>query len=292
MKINRILVVLLMIAGVSLSSCKKDDDIVNPEPTLNFIGGEGYTSTDVTINAGEQIKVGFNASANNETNEKLTNFKLTLTANNQSQTLVDSTFNEETFTTTIFIEFPEPVTARLEGTITDKAGRTTSVAFNVTVEEAGVKVLKHTDVKLGSWNDEIGSFYNAQENTVFTVSQAAANQAKVDLVFYKGVNDLNAIAAPADESLESILTFDISNWETRNATLFIKTEMTVEDFDAIGEYYEFPEFVEAEANTKIVNMVNGDVLFFKTEAGALGYIKVVDLYSRGDLGEFEVIVME
>src|SRR5690606_25648508 len=149
---------------------------------------------------------GFNASANNETNEKLTNFKLTLTANNQSQTLVDSTFNEEVFTTTININFPESVTARLEGTITDKAGRTTSVAFNVTVEEAGVKVLKHTDVKLGSWNDEIGSFYNAQENTVFTVSQAAANQAKVDLVFYKGVNDLNAIAAPADESLETILT--------------------------------------------------------------------------------------
>jgi len=81
-------------------------------------------------------------------------------------------------------------------------------------------------------------------------------------------------------------------WETRNATLFISTEMTVEEFDAIGEYYVFPEFVEAEADTKIVNMVNGDVLFFKTEAGALGYIKVVDLYSRGDLGEFEVIVME
>lgn len=124
------------------------------------------------------------------------------------------------------------------------------------------------------------------------MSQAAANQAKVDLVFYKGDNDDNSIAAPIDASLETILTFDISNWETRNATLFIKTEMTVEDFDAIGEYYEFPEFVEAEANTKIVNMVNGDVLFFKTEAGALGYIKVVDLYSRGDLGEFEVIVME
>lgn len=292
MKINRILVVLLMIAGVSLSSCKKDDDIVNPEPTLNFIGGEGYTSTDVTINAGEQIKVGFNASANNETNEKLTNFKLTRTANNQSQTLFDSTFNEETFTTTIFIDFPESVTARLEGTITDKAGRTTSVAFNVTVEEAGVKVLKHTDVKLGSWNDEIGSFYNAQENTIYNVTEAAANQAKVDLVFYKGENNLNTLAAPADASLETIITFNINSWANRNATMFIGTEMTAEEFDGIGEYYEFPEFVEAEADTKIINMVNGDVVFFKTQAGALGYIKVVDLYSRGDLGKFEVIVME
>lgn len=292
MKINRILVVLLMIAGVSLSSCKKDDDIVNPEPTLNFIGGEGYTSSDVTITTGEQIKVGFNALSNKETNEKLTNFKLTLTANNQSQVLIDSTFNEEVFTTTININFPDPVNARLEGVITDKAGRTTSVAFNITVEEAGVKVAKHTDVKLGSWNDEIGSFYNANENIIYNVTEAAANQSKVDLVFYKGVTNFNTLAAPVDASLNTIQTFNMEAWETRNATLFISTEMTVEEFDAIGEYYVFPEFVEAEADTKIVNMVNGDVLFFKTEAGALGYIKVVDLYSRGDLGEFEVIVME
>ncbi len=41
MKINRFLIMLLMIAGVSLSSCKKDDDITNPEPTLSFKGGTG-----------------------------------------------------------------------------------------------------------------------------------------------------------------------------------------------------------------------------------------------------------
>jgi hypothetical protein len=292
MKINRVLIVLLMMAGVSLSSCNKDDDIINPEPTLSFKGGAGYTSTDVTITTGESILVGFNAAYNQETNEKLKNFKLTVTSNNIAQTLIDSALNTEVFSTDITISFPDPASALLQAVVTDDAGRTASVSFNIVVENAGVKVVKYTEVELGSWNDEIGSFYNAQENTIYNVTEAAANQAKVDLVFYKGETNLNTLAAPADESLETILTFDINSWTTRNATMFIGTEMTAEEFDAIGEYYEFPEFVEADADTKIVDMVNGDVVFFKTEADALGYIKVVDLYSRGDLGKFEVIVME
>ena len=292
MKINRFLIMLLMIAGVSLSSCKKDDDITNPEPTLSFKGGSGYTSTDVTITTAETILVGFNAAYNQETNEKLKNFKLTITSNNVAQTLIDSTLNSEVFSTDINISFPDPASALLQAVVTDDAGRTASVSFNIVVENAGVKVVKYTEVELGSWNDEIGSFYNAQENTIYNVTEAAANQAKVDLVFYKGQTNLNTIAAPADASLETILTFNINSWATRNATMFIGTEMTAEEFDGIGEYYEFPEFVEAEADTKIINMVNGDVVFFKTQAGALGYIKVVDLYSRGDLGKFEVIVME
>ena len=292
MKINRILFLFLIIAGVGLSSCKKDDDIVNPEPTLSFIGGAGYTSSDVTITTDEQIKVGFNAAFNQETNEKLKNFKLTITANNVPQVLIDSTLNNEVFNTTINISFPEPTTARLEGVVTDDAGRTASVSFNIVVEQSGVKVVKYTDVELGSWNDEIGSFYNAQENMIYTVNEAAANQAKVDFVFYKGQTNLNTLAAPADASLETILTFNINSWTTRNATMFIGTTMTAEEFDSIGDYYDFPEFVEADADIKMINMENGDVVYFKTQAGVLGYIKVVDLYSRGDLGRFEVIVVE
>jgi hypothetical protein len=266
--------------------------VTNAKPSLTFKEGTGYTSNDVTVQTNETIVVGYNAKYNEITQEKLKNFKLIVSSNNIPFTILDSTISIEIFSKDFEIKLPSPSTIRLTAIITDDAGRTASVSCNIVAEGGGVKVVKHTEVELGSWNDEIGSFYNAQENTIFNVTEAAANQAKVDLVFYKGDNDDNSIAAPIDASLETILTFDISNWETRNATLFIKTEMTVEDFDAIGEYYEFPEFVEAEANTKIVNMVNGDVLFFKTEAGALGYIKVVALYSRGDLGEFEVIVME
>ncbi len=139
----------------------------------------------MTINAGEQILVGFNAAYNPDTEENLTNFKLVLTSNNVPQTLIDSVINTASYSTDINITFPEAGSARLEATITDKAGRTDAVSFNITIEEAGVKVVKHTDITLGSWNDEIGSFYNAKDNAIYTVSQAFNNQAKVDFIFIK-----------------------------------------------------------------------------------------------------------
>ena len=292
MKMNRLFLILTVAIATVFTSCKKDDDIVNPEPSIDFKGGANYTATDVTINAGEQILVGFNAAYNVETGEELTNFKLVLTANNVSQTLIDSTLNSESFSTDINITFPEAASARLEATVTDKAGRTDAVSFNITVEEAGVKVVKHSNVQLGSWNDDIGSFYSAKENTIFTVPQAFDNQAKVDLIFYKGVQNANTISAPDDADLATIPSFNIANWTTKNQTRFVLTSMTAAEFDAIGEYYMFTEFEGNAGDSKVINLEDGAVVQFRTQTGAYGLIKVVDFSSRGDLGKLDVIIME
>jgi len=292
MKMNRLFLILTVAIATVFTSCKKDDDIVNPEPSIDFKGGANYTATDVTINAGEQILVGFNAAYNVETGEELTNFKLVLTANNVSQTLIDSTLNSESFSTDINITFPEAASARLEATVTDKAGRTDAVSFNITVEEAGVKVVKHSNVQLGSWNDDIGSFYSAKENTIFTVPQAFDNQAKVDLIFYKGVQNANTISAPDDADLATIPSFNIANWTTKNQTRFVLTSMTAAEFDAIGEYYMFTEFEGNAGASKVINLEDGAVVQFRTQDGSYGLIKVVDFSSRGDLGKLDVIIME
>jgi len=292
MKMNRLFLILTVAIATAFTSCKKDDDIVNPEPSIDFKGGANYTATDVTINAGEQILVGFNAAYNVETGEELTNFKLVLTANNVSQTLIDSTLNSESFSTDINITFPEAASARLEATVTDKAGRTDAVSFNITVEEAGVKVVKHSNVQLGSWNDDIGSFYSAKENTIFTVPQAFDNQAKVDLIFYKGVQNANTISAPDDADLATIPSFNIANWTTKNQTRFVLTSMTAAEFDAIGEYYMFTEFEGNAGASKVINLEDGAVVQFRTQDGSYGLIKVVDFSSRGDLGKLDVIIME
>ena len=289
---NRVILILTLAIATVFTSCKKDDDIVNPEPTIDFKGGGDYISSDVTINAGDIILVGFNAASNNETGEKLTNFKLTLTSNNVLQPLVDETLNAETYSKDFEITFPDAGTARLEATVTDKAGRTAKVSFNITVEEAGVKVVKHTNVELGSWNDVIGSFYAAKENSVFTVPQAMENQAKVDFIFYKGVQNFNTIAAPDDASLVTIPSFRMDEWETKNQTRFVITSMTVAEFDAIGDYYMFTEFEGNSGESKVINLEDGVVVQFRTQAGAYGLIKVVDFSSRGDLGKLDVIITE
>lgn len=292
-KSNLFLMFLFLAAASVLTSCGKDDEpLIDPKPTIDFKGGSGYTSSDVTIDAGQQILVGFNAAYNTSTKKNLTNFLLTLTSNNVAQTLVDSTINTDVYAADVTINFPQAGSARLTAKITDKDGYTDEVSFNITIEQAGLKVVKYTNVELGSFNDEIGSFYASSDNAVYTVTTAASNQSKIDMIFYKGVTNANTFAAPDDASLSTIPTFGVDSWTVKNQTRFIKTTMTVAEFDAIGEYHVFPEFTEASASSNANLLDENQVVFFRTQAGKLGYVKVVDLYSRGDLAKFDVIVVE
>ena len=69
-------------------------------------------------------------------------------------------------------------------------------------------------------------------------------------------------------------------------------DITAEDFDAIEDKCVFPEFDAEKAETKANELKNNDVIFFKTVGDKLGYIKIVDLYHRGDRIKFDVIVMK
>jgi hypothetical protein len=46
-----------MSAAVVVTSCGKDDDPVDPGPTLNLKGGATYTSADATVQSGSVIRV-------------------------------------------------------------------------------------------------------------------------------------------------------------------------------------------------------------------------------------------
>ncbi|PKP52037.1 MAG: hypothetical protein CVT92_10820 [Bacteroidetes bacterium HGW-Bacteroidetes-1] len=294
-KINYFLIAMIIGVATVFTSCAKDEEIIDPNPSIDFKGGATYTSTDVTIKAGESILVGINAAQNSSTKKKLTKFTIVLTQNNTPSTLIDETMTsnqEAVYSQDFNITFNNEGTVKLVATIIDSDNKSDEVFFNVTVEPAGVVVKKKTNVELGSFNDAVGSFYSTSTEEVFTVSGAFDNQAKVDIIFFKGVTYVNALAAPDDADVNTTIpTFQLNTWTTKNQTRFIKSEMTAAAFDAIGTTYDFPDFGVA-ASSKATLLVNGDVVYFKTQAGKRGFIKVVDLYSRGDLGKFDVIVEE
>ncbi len=280
----------LFIASTFLTSCSKDDDPVVGFPSIDFKGGADYTFEDVTITTNDDILVGINAAMHNETKKKLTHFKLELVSDNSSVTLVDSSFSADNFSADYMISFSETGQLTLNAKITDEDNRSDEASFQITVEEGGVKVKKNADVTLGSWNDAIGSFYDTQNEAVYTISAAKENQETVDFIFFKGATNQNTFAAPDDEDVNTIETFQLNDWTVKNETRFMLSDMTAAEFDAIGEYHIFPEFTGT--GSRINNLENGDVVYFRTEAGKHGYIKVVDLYSRGDLADFEVIIEE
>jgi hypothetical protein len=286
-KINLLLLLSLLIGATVLSGCKKDDDepIVG-FPSIDFKGGTNYTFEDVTVSTNDQILVGILAAMHSETQKPLTRFTLKVGTTN----LVDSTFSANTFDADYTISFAEIGTATLTARITDEGGFSDEVSFNIIIEQGGVKVKKNNDVFMGSFNDPAGSFYSTIEEEVYRVPEAKENQEKVDFIFFRGVTNLNAFAAPDDADVNTISDFQLNDWTTKNQTRFQRTTMTAADFDAIGEFYVFPEFTGEL--TRVNELLNGEVVYFKTEAGKHGYIKIVDLYNRGDVAQVEVIVEE
>jgi hypothetical protein len=288
-KWNYLLSMFLIAGTVFVTSCSKDED---DPPTLDLKGTSGYTSNDVTISAGETIRVGVIAAAGTE---KLSSFNLTVRHNNIDEYSFDTTLNVDNFN----MDFEIPFTSEFIGEnlvsmkVVDKGGNTASQSFKVTVETGAVAINKYSGVLLGSFNDVNGSFYNTTENTVYTISAAKANQAKVDLLFYFGADHKNTLAAPNDPDVNAeITTFQLNTWTTKNATKFIKGAVTAAQFDAIVDDFNFPTFDESSALSYADKLVDGDVVFFKTVTGKLGLAKVVDLTARGDQGTFDFIIEE
>ncbi|GAB1418512.1 hypothetical protein MASR2M12_12770 [Bacteroidales bacterium] len=292
---KNLLILFLAILGMAatMTSCQKDDVILDPKPTINFKGGGNYTSSDVTINEGESFAVGITAAANVETSAKLKSFSIVFTSNNVPTTLIDEQI-EKAQETNYSKDFQITLTGIGEGIlkakITDDKGEYAEVSFKVTVKQAGVEVKKKTNVEFGSYNDAIGSFYGTTNETVYTIAQAFQNQALVDIIFFKGATNANTLAAPDDADANSINDYNLVNWTKKNKTRFILTTMTAAEFDAIGTIYQFPEFVAANATTKVNNLAAGNVVYFKTEAGKHGYAKIVDLYTKGNKAKIDFIV--
>ena len=291
-KWNLLLSMFLMAGAVFVTSCTKDDE-TDPGPSITLKGGTEYVSADKTIQAGETITVGVIGASSTVSNSKLVKFKLTSTFNNVPEVIVDTTFSSSTFNLDITIAYPAEYVGenRLLFQLTDKGGMANEKAFIVTVEQSATEVNKYTGVNLGSWNDnEGGSFYSTSENKVYFRSTAAQNQSKIDFVFFKGDKNGNAIAAPFDPAPNSINELLMGTWTVKNKTLFQVTTMTAAQFDAIGASYDFPEFTGELTIAK--QLAIGNVVYFKTVLGKLGYFKVVNLNTRGDYADLEVIVQK
>lgn len=280
------LIAITMISVVMfMSSCSKDEN--NGPPTLNFLGGEGYVDTDQTIETGTTFFVGIAASANIESNEKLSTLRLTRTIN--GSTFIDTTLTINDHQYNVDFEFNAQqagVVETIEFIVTDKAGESASKSLTLTYEAQAIPVYKDLGVTMGSHNDDNGSFYSSVTTAVYNIADATEAQNIIDFCFYLGVTNGSAIASPADADANTV--YDIAGWTTKNATLFTKLDMTPEEFDAIGESFVFPEITEGSSS--ITHLQTNDILMFKTVNEFPGLIKVNSINGRGDFVSLDIIV--
>ncbi len=291
-KLNLLLLMFLLAGAVFTTSCTKDEDKTGP--SINLKGGTGYTSTDVTVQVEDIIKVGVTGTTDGA---NFNRFKFSIVSNNVVDVVLDSTFNSSNFNWDYSFAFTSVGEANLTFELFDKDGNVVDESFLVTVEDPAMQINKYLNVTVGSWNDQVGSFYSTTENVVYTRGQLTNvpnNQAKIDFVYFHGVDNKNAIASPDDSQVVTIQDLQMIGWTNKNSTRFNSTNITGAQFDQIGETYQFPTFNMGSQATIMSDLVEGQVILFKTEAGKLGLIKVVDVTnpSRGDQATLSIIVQK
>lgn len=147
-------------------------------------------------------------------------------------------------------------------------------------------------------NTVIDGFYSINEEKTYTMDEAFANQATIDLLcFYEeGKNDIS-ISSPG-ANITEIFTGDNNpeNWTVTDTTYFYQLESTVftaTQFDALSEDDAIIEtlFDAEEAKRKAKLLQVDDIYAFQTEDNYYGILKVISVI-QGETGsvEFEYII--
>ena len=298
MNIKGIALFVLLAGTINLFTACSDDEEEEPldkTPTINFIGGGDYTSSDVTVPAGTVVKVGITATANTNSNAKLVKFKVTRTFNNVPETVIDSTLNNlSSFTYTRNIQArTEAGTERWSFEITDKNNQSNSVALNITTQPV---VNIYTAILMGGQlNVTIGSFWSSVDNKVMKQAEAVLNQNQVDFLYFYGETNKATIAATDVDQAAIAWNNIFDNWTVKNATRFKKVSGI--NWNAVTEY---DDALIAENATNLVdsraNLLEvGDIVAFQTATtsanpGKKGLFKVMEI--AGTVGNDRTITLE
>ena len=287
MKNLSFLFAMLLVASMPFfTSCGPDDGTTDVNPTINFTGGAGFTSSDVTLQAGDPIKVGISAFSNTSSNAKLKTLKVVRTFNNNAFTALDSTLNStNAFNITLeSFAYPAAGVEKWTFTITDKDGAYSEISFNITTT-AGGPINEYSQKILGSYdNSAYGSSFASADGTVYSLADAKANAAKIDWMYYYGSTAFATLSSPNDASASTVFsgTNGPASWSVRNDTKLGKVTLpTGLTWDAITTDAEIVILASDVSDSKVTALTVGQIVAFKTVTGKLGLIKVEVITGTG-----------
>lgn len=289
-KYSLFLLSILLTGLFVLPSCSDDDDTtpMDPNPAMNFFGGSGYVSGDITIPILTDFKVGITAASSTESGAKLTKFQVTRVFDNKPTIIIDSTINTSSFTyPEIYITSNgDAGTEKFYFTITDKNGKTKELSFTITTTDiASPGPINTWSMKiLGAQQNATGSSFASIDGTIYTLPEAKLNSAKIDWLYFHGAVNLATLAAPDDPDAQSV--YSTSNgpgsWAVKNPTRFKKIGTAV-DWNAITDDEIILDLTSSGVDqTKINMLAKNDVLGFLAANGKRGLIKVEDITGEED----------
>ena len=274
---------ILLIAGlmaVAFSACKKEENYDVPD--ISFVMEEGFIHTDTSMALGEEIKIGVYMKSNSD--QPIVHFNRTIDRDGDVSTLENPLFDEElTITTSEAKGLAE--TEVWSFYCRDRDGRE-SATISLTIGLKGGAVFgdirEYEEIEFGAQeNGQDGSFFSLEEGNLYDLTDAYANQGKIDLLYYYDNvdSDENTIASPGANISTSIFAgqMGLVNWTIRNTSRFVKRDnISQEEFEAcandsliIANTFDFET-----GKRKAKNLASGHIYSFVTENGKQGLFMV------------------
>ena len=268
-------------ASVLLTGCT-DPEPEEVMPTISFQVGADYISSNATVEVNSVVKIGIDADANENSGALLTKLNVQRAFGSQTSSF-DTIISVNTFSIDFLLTaFPEAGSETVTFTITDAEGETASINLILTTE---ITLNFFEEVTLGDQDNAIGSSFASIDGTVYSLAEAMANSEKIDFVYFYGATNKATLCAPSDDAAAQVYnnaTTGVAMWATRNATKFIATETTAEEFDAIPVDNDTQVITLATgAELSLINNLDHadapKVLGFITAAGKSGLIKITEI---------------
>lgn len=287
--INRKILTVLAVALTSLLiiSCKKD----NGDPTIKFVTGPGFTGKDTII------KVNYTLTVSLEVNWNGTDVLETLDVKPNDVSIQTFTVSGEKANFNLNILKGTDEKEKWTFVIIDVKGNQSGITLNLTKdpnsEFGGINY--YNSVVIGTPNNTAkGGFISLQTQpaTIYTLEGAFTNQAKIDLLFYSDPATNSTLASPGSDIPDNLYpgARNISLWSVRNQSRFLKSAMTVSDFNAIANDAAIVNaWTDTGSALKAGDLKADDIWLIKLQSGKKGAILVKRIIS-GDAGEIEFAI--
>lgn len=277
----------ILLISLFIISCKKD----NENPTIKFVPGPGFTGKDTII------KVNYPLIVSLEVNWNGTDVLKTLDIKQNDVSIQTFAVGGDTATFDLNL---------IKGT--DEKEKWTFVIIDIKGNQSGINltltkdpnsefsaIQYYSSVLLGAQNNTgKGGFisFQTQPATTYTLEGAFINQAKIDLLFYSDLLTNSTLASPGSDIPDNLYpgSRNISLWSVHTVSRFLKSEMTVQDFNVItNDAPIVNSWSDTRSVSKAGDLKTDDIWLIKLQSGKRGAILIKRIVAGAD-GEIEFAI--
>lgn len=272
--------IMLFIVMIFLIACSKDDEN-ELMPRITVYDDPVYISSDTSLKAGDEIKLKIGLQGGDY---NITNFYIEVLSNGTEKIYFDTGMNSASLIWYgSFLKSSAP-SERWTLTATDKNGNSVSAGFTISLDTNSnfQEIVCYSSLVLGAQNNQQrGGCFNLMDLGTYFADEVAEDvilQEGVQMLYYYFGDDENVIASPGANIEDEVFAVNPANWTIVNTTRYIKTDLTVDDFNqAANDSIILANYNEGDAKRKAKSLKADDIYTFRTQDGRLGMFHVTEV---------------